>query len=197
MFDPLLASSTIMVSHDAGQSWRAQQVNGVGGNQITLPKLYCDQSTCIVVGSDGSKPVIFSSQNQGDTWQRAQLKGKPVNAFGSLFDVACNTKTCIAVGNDNLNVPYITKSNDHGLTWNRVDTIRYLPNKRWVFSSQSLTCNEQRCFIGSYYASNPSAPWNAFLLSSFNQGETWEGSEIVDTKKFSSSSLFVSSHTNS
>lgn len=188
-------------SRDGGINWQAiHTVSSVDlSNSVRLGRMFCDGDKCVAVGIALNQPIIFISQNKGMSWYKAPiLNATPIKGFGILFDVACHDNVCIAAGNENMSTPYIAKSVDYGMTWNRITKISNLPEKYFLLSSQSITCQDQSCFIGGYYAKTSSNIFQADIISSTDNGDSWTVNMKLNKSLFNAktdSALYLSNNT--
>jgi hypothetical protein len=149
--DPLAYIST-----DGGSNWTLATF-ATGQNTAQLNGLKCVANHCVAVGvsqlpSGISKPVTYTSNDHGSTWQVSAPLPAPPPSQGqgaSLAGVDCVNATCTAVGAVQdlafgTSKPLAYLSNDGGLSW-QISAPLSLPVGQLQGQLSSVTCVSTYC----------------------------------------------------
>lgn len=163
----------IMVSTDAGQSWRAARFPATAG---FLHDVTCSGPTCLAIGM--SRPgvhgsyLVVRSVNGGASWRLSTLR-PPV-----LISVSCaSPRVCFATVDSRLTAkgiaidPEVLVSHDAGSTWQRT-AIPALQE----FNGANVTCGSATSCVVTVFATESGALTHLWLTT--NSGKTWSTGAI-------------------
>lgn len=171
----------LMRSGKTGKRWKMPVLNLPSDfKEGNFQGIQCDESLCLTVGDyhNGShtKPFLMLSTDEGKTWHTAAIPMPDNHQEGTLTQVSCEKKWCIAAGaltEDDHSWPFLIYSNDAGKHWHYSDYVSNTGLPEAFYSGQLVytACNPAMCIAaGSYYTHAGSHP---LLAVSNDKGETW------------------------
>lgn len=182
----------LMQSQDHGQSWSVvsaiANIPSASNLNPFLSALSCTNTFCVSAGSwdwmspdqpPKGLPFILRSDNKGFAWSFVEnIMNLPTNFQGvELNSASCSENMCVVGGNfgyekNSSKLPLLLSSQDSGLTWSFVQTIKNLPSSFLDASIKKVNCSADICIaIGSWNKTAfQSLP---LILESQDKGQTW------------------------
>ncbi|WP_411972122.1 WD40/YVTN/BNR-like repeat-containing protein [Sphingobacterium sp. Lzh-3] len=176
--DAIHGKMPLLKSIDFGKSWKDISANmhftiteGEAGFAASGTSIYCDNKGTYWIATGGTAANIYSSKDQGDTWERYScpiIQGK--NSTGPFSIAFYSSKTGIVVGGDYKEDKNKEKNslltNDGGKTWLAPETapagfksaVIYLSKKQLISTGTS----------GTDLSNDGGKNWTAIGKESFN-----------------------------
>ena len=160
---PSLAAST-----DNGQSWQEFGVPGGYSGALTSVACLPTTTTCIMVGSDASSPVVFVTTDEGEHWSN-DASALPTRS-AALVAISCPTATsCVTDAESGDGV----RTDDGGQTWSLVPSPTGVTTPRGNGTDgggfQNLSCASSSFCVGvgagsagptAAYTTNGATTWS-------------------------------------
>jgi photosystem II stability/assembly factor-like uncharacterized protein len=160
-----LFSREVIITSDAGDSWKVYQPRTVGRYGFTSVECVAPD-TCLATGLLGAAPAVgaavYKSTDGGRDWELSYQRKTPRNAGFKFNDVTCvTTSQCLVTGTDGI-AGFILYTSDGARTWTRA----HLPPQPRAGSILGIDCASARtCFAVQ--------GTTALVYKSTNGGHDW------------------------
>jgi len=137
-------------------------------NQYNIQAITCDDNTWYVLGTKNSKCLVYTSKDNGETWEHLPVPEDAVNTDHKVHIVVLKKKI-ILIHFDNNDNMMVHRSSDAGEKWAtenipyalQVQNVRYIPDKNCVLiigNSDDLTTINNDAYA---------------IMVTYDMGKTW------------------------